>query len=198
MTEVRWNQQRVERKIFREIRVRLMRAAALLQGEIKKELSLTRTPRGGATRSIPLTPPGVQTGALRRSIQIDSTHLGDDAPRVRVGTDLVYAAIHEKGGIIRPKRVKALPVPLNDDARAMLRDAPGGSLRNVPGLFIFKTRTGRTFLARLLSGRRGKTQERVGMQLLFALRSEVYMPVRPFIRPAFERAKPAILEMMRT
>lgn len=49
----------------------------------------------------------VRTGALRRSIQEATVRTGDRISST-VFTGLVYAAIHEYGGVITPKAAKAL------------------------------------------------------------------------------------------
>ena len=50
--------------------------------------------------------PLIDTGALRGSISEDS---GNE--HAVVGTNLIYAAIHNFGGVIRPKSAKALAIP---------------------------------------------------------------------------------------
>lgn len=49
-----------------------------------------------------------RTGNLRRSIHMETTERSREHVQVEVGTDLEYAAIHEFGGVITPKKAKAL------------------------------------------------------------------------------------------
>ncbi|MBW1666717.1 MAG: phage virion morphogenesis protein [Deltaproteobacteria bacterium] len=50
---------------------------------------------------------GVRTGHLRRSIRSQTVIRGDEVEG-RIGTNVLYARIHEKGGVITPKRAKVL------------------------------------------------------------------------------------------
>jgi phage gpG-like protein len=78
----------------------LSRAAITLQNEIKMQLSLSSSPSKAGS------PPGVNTGTLRRSIQIDNTEL--DYLKIRVGTNVKYAAIQNFGGVVKAKIAKYL------------------------------------------------------------------------------------------
>ena len=49
-----------------------------------------------------------RTGTLRRSIHTEVLEKRDDYAEVAVGTDVVYAAIQEFGGVIVPKKAKML------------------------------------------------------------------------------------------
>ena len=72
------------------------------QGQVQRELRKNRS------IAKPGTAPGARTGTLARSVVIDRSRLNADNPSVRVGTNLVYARIHEFGGIIKPKKAKWL------------------------------------------------------------------------------------------
>jgi HK97 gp10 family phage protein len=48
------------------------------------------------------------TGTLRRSIHTEVLEQRDDYAEVAVGTDVIYAAIQEFGGVITPKKAKML------------------------------------------------------------------------------------------
>ncbi len=97
-------------KHFREsMRDPLAESAVVAQRSVRQMLNRRQSNRtSGKGSSPPGQPPAKMTGALGRSIQIDSSDLRDKVPSVRVGTSLVYAAIHEFGGIIRAKRVPRL------------------------------------------------------------------------------------------
>lgn len=102
------NRPAIEKAIAAGIKKGLDAAAVHLQAEVKKTLSKSTSP------SKPGTPPGVKTGTLRRSIQVDRSKNKGKRPRVRVGTNLVYARIHEFGGTITAKRASALKFQLAD------------------------------------------------------------------------------------
>ena len=89
-----------------KIRDGLNRAAITLQNEIKLGLSLSSSPSQAGT------PPGVKTGTLRRSIQVDNSEIGN--LRVRVGTNLKYARIQEFGGVVKASIGKLLHFKIND------------------------------------------------------------------------------------
>jgi hypothetical protein len=98
----------------RDARTFLGRAAVIMQREAKVQLS--RPGRGqlhpGLRRrsSAPGEPPAAQTGTLRRSVQIDRSRIGQ--LWIRVGTNLPYGAMLEKGygpfGQIVVKRKKVI------------------------------------------------------------------------------------------
>ncbi len=56
----------------------------------------------------------VDTGALKSSIKKRPAKVYGDSGEVEVGTNIVYAAIHEFGGIIKPRTKKALTFKTKD------------------------------------------------------------------------------------
>jgi phage gpG-like protein len=77
----------------------LAKAAHLLEGAIKIELSRTSHPPGTPTPSPPGSPPSLVTGTLRRSIQVEGpAQTGPGRWTANVGTGLVYSRIQELGG----------------------------------------------------------------------------------------------------
>ncbi|MEM6504803.1 MAG: HK97 gp10 family phage protein [Planctomycetota bacterium] len=105
--EYKSNRPAINKAIQAGIQKGLDAAAIHLQGEIKKTLS-------GSSPAPHSKPPGVKTGTLRRSIQVDRSRNRGKRPVVRVGTNLQYAKIHEFGGVITPTRAKALKFQLAD------------------------------------------------------------------------------------
>lgn len=99
---VRWEGPKFIRDAEDAYREGLVAAGAFFQGQVMRTLRTQRS------ISPPGKPPGVRTGTLARSIFTDITRLGDERPSVRVGSNLVYARIHEFGGVIRPKKAKLL------------------------------------------------------------------------------------------
>lgn len=109
--------------------------------------------KGSAGMSIPGLPPASRTGNLRNSIVYVSPERLGISGKAAFGTNAPYGRIIELGGIVRAKRAKALPVPINEAARRMLRGLAGASLRTKqlvqvkragkPPLLIEKTPTGR-------------------------------------------------------
>ena len=164
-------------EIQRQVKDALVRSGIIVQREIELQLTKSTSP------SAPGQPPGVVTGELRRSIQIDISGIDKAPPSVRIGPDLLrvpYARIQELGGTITPKRGKFLTVPLSDRARKLRRGIR--SLRSLD-LKPIRTRKGQLFLA--APGKK-KTE------LLFKLVRSVVLKARPYIRPALKLAVPKV------
>jgi phage gpG-like protein len=173
-------------------------AGVITQREIKAELNKGKSNRG-ATPSAPGSPPHRDTGSLGYKLNVDNSNARSTVrPFVRVGSNLPYARIHEFGGVITAKK-GYLPIPLNQVARDMQRRA-GGSLRNVGGLSTIRSKKGNLLLGRFKRGKGkayGKGRADNGFEPLFVLKKSVRMPARPYMRPAFRRAKPKILNLFR-
>lgn len=138
--------------------------------------------RGGRhVSSAPGTPPNVQRGTLRNSI----THTRSVAFSASMGVpiNVPYGAIHEFGGTIYPKSSRYLPVPVNVQAKRAME------VRGTPrGLDLVPIRSrGRLFLVPK-PGRRGA--RRSGP--VFALKSSVRIPPRPFLWSAVAKNQRAI------
>jgi len=89
-----------------------------------------------------------------------------------IGSDLIYAAIHEFGGTIVPKNAKYLTIPLWKGAARQI-----GGAREVPNAF-FKITNGRLLMY-------GKSK--YGIMPYFLLLKSVTIPPRPYIWPAIEK-----------
>lgn len=86
----------------------------------------------------------------------------------------VYGPVHEFGATIRPRRARALTIPLNAEARA--RPA-----RQIRGLFLIRSKKGNLLLVR-------KTAD--GVEPFFLLRDEVRIPRRPYVAPTARKFIP--------
>lgn len=105
---------------------------------------------------------GGQTLSLTRHLRNSITYVATN-DSVAVGTNVLYAAIHQFGGIIRAKSGPFLSIPVTPAAR----DA--GSPRKMPGLHVAQTLKGQYILV----DSKGVTQ--------YLLRRQVTMPARPFL-----------------
>jgi len=129
--------------------------------------------------SKPGQPPAYQTGALFRSVKKRKVARGmATKARGEIIITSKYAKIHEFGGKILPKKAKMLAIPINAQADGLLLTY--GRTRNIPNLFVYKAKSGGLFLAR---------SEDKELEVLFALKDSVYMPPRPFVRPARAKVK---------
>ena len=112
---------------------------------------------------------GVQTGRLRRSIATPPPKVTPTGVEGEVGTNVVYAAIHEFGGTIRPKTSQYLAIPAK---------GVKGSPRDFADTFVRESKTGSGNKVILQGDGSG------GVKLLFTLVDEVTIPARPFLNPA--------------
>ena len=190
MTSFRWNGDELKRQVEAGIAAGLARSAIRLQTEMINKLS-------GKSPSAPGTPPGVDRGTLRRSI---TYAMGKRS--VRVGTPLKYGWFQEFGATIRPRRVKALPVPVNAAARRMMRTLPinprtgmVGSLRSKNLTFI-KSRKGKNVgLLVEKIGTRCKAKGKFSVAVL-VLKPQVVLPPRPWVRRSYTACKSELPTIM--
>ena len=127
---------------------------------------------------------GPHTGALLRSWKMGGVYFaGSDEASVDVISDLPYALIHDRGGVIKPTRAKALAIPNHDSAffRGSNRDFP--SPRDLPAdknrlLWLDKDT--------------GTLKDDKG-QVAYFLKRSVKMPARYYIRDSVKAALPEIL-----
>lgn len=123
-------------------------------------------PDGQAWKKSRRTEGGGQTLSLTRRLRnsITSAYSGTTAT---VGTNVVYAAIHQFGGTIRAKKGPFLAIPISDQARS------AGSPRNFPqALEVWQTVKGQFVLG---------TRDGKGETVHYLLRASVTMPARPFL-----------------
>lgn len=112
------------------------------------------TRRGGQTLR--------DTGRLRNSI----TSAFSDSTAT-VGTNVIYAAIHQFGGVIRARNGPFLAIPVSEAARA--HGSAGGGPTGMAGLAVWQTLKGQFVL--------GSADGTVH----YLLRRQVVMPARPFL-----------------
>lgn len=119
-----------------------------------------------------------KTSTLARSIHTEVTRSSPNYVEVTVGTDLEYAAIHEFGGVIKPKSAKFLAIPITAAAKtyAKPRDFPD-KLHFIPGSS-----------GGILANREGEAQ--------YILRSSVTIPAHPYLRPALDENEDAATNAM--
>jgi phage gpG-like protein len=118
----------------------------------------------------------MESRQLSRSLHTEVVEQSKDRAVSEIGTNLVYAAIHEFGGVIKPKTRKYLAVPVgtykgsplrHNDLK--LRKTNGGSLVLVDG----------------------------GNAVQYVLKTSVEIPARPYLRPAYDEKKPLAINEMR-
>lgn len=165
-----------------------MAVAKTAQNSIRANFSRV----GRYASSAPGQPPNMRRGFLRRSIQVRPK----GQYSAEVWSDAVYAAILDRGGVIRPKSTKFLPVPVNDAARRFAETKGTMSLRQYPFSF-FKLPGGRMYLRGGFSQAAGYYTNAGGKRVrvtpknepVFVLKRSVRIAPRPYVQPALDRIK---------
>lgn len=120
---------------------------------------------------------GGQTMSLTRRLRNSITAASSNTTAA-VGTNVVYAAIHQFGGVIRAKKGPFLAIPVTPQARA------AGSPTRMPGLHVWQTLKGQF----VMGDDKGNVH--------FLLRRQVTMPERPFLG-ASEADKTELVKVLR-
>lgn len=120
----------------------------------------------------------IDTGNLLNSIMYEY-HQDAQTVGVNVGSfNVPYAAIHEFGGDIRPKKSKYLTIPLDPRYRRLKASNFNLSVtKRNHKLFLIDEETG---------------------QLAYYLAKEVRIPPRPYLRPAVMQNKEYIIDTLRS
>lgn len=128
----------------------------------------------------------VRTGNLRRSLQESRAkkveRRGDNVIGT-VGTNMEYAAIHEYGGTIRPKKSKYLAVPLK--AALTAKGVARGGPRDFKDTFFAMSKKGNLIMF-------GKSMGKIIP--LFAMKKEIKIPKSPFMKPSLEEKTSDIIK----
>lgn len=125
--------------------------------------------------------PLYSTGLLLASITAGRGHVEElTSSHLLMGTNLEYAAIHQHGGEIRPKK-KYLSIPLTREA-----SRAGGASQFPRPLFVIESGTGKLFLAesKTVKGGKNKGKRKTGKGSLlihYLLSKGVTVPARPFL-----------------
>ena len=129
-------------------------------------------------------------GTLSGGWTVGPIKMGENAFKVDVFNLVPYAAIHETGGVIRPKRVKALAVP-NRDYRPIIKNNVAIAPREYdPGRTLLK------FYPAVSPGRlRGYLVDKKTGQLAYTLMASVTIKPTSYVTEAIDEAMPDILEI---
>lgn len=92
-----------------------------------------------------------------------------------IGTNEDYAAIHEFGGVVRPKNAKYLAIPVGSYT---------GSPRKYSDLRVLMTSNGNLVLVD------------ASKKIQYVLKSSVEIPARPYMRPAFDEKQTQVKSEM--
>lgn len=130
-------------------------------------------------------------GRLLQSWTVGPLKVGDNSYGVDVFSRVPYAAIHETGGVIRPKRVKALAIP-NRDYRPIIKNDVAIAPRDYdPGRTILK------FYPAIQPGRlRGYLVDKKTGELAYTLMASVTIKPTGYLTEALKNAIPGMLEIV--
>ena len=152
------------------------RVAIELQKMVQKTLR-TQSNRQGTTPSAPGSPPHRGHSTLLQSIHHEHVRSTDTEVTYRVGSNLKYARIQERGGKITSQ--KKMTVPVSKEAQRHFHK--GGNARNFPAplVLIYKSPQ----IQYLVEKMKRKTK------LHFLLTHSVKLPPRPYLRPTVNSAE---------
>lgn len=114
-----------------------------------------------------------KTRTLSRSIHVETVEKRRGYVEMDIGTDVVYARIHEFGGTITPKKGKYLAIPLSGTAKALV------SPRNFGGRLH----------------KAGMTLQDDSGTVHWVLATATTITPQPYMRPAFDTRGQAALDV---
>ena len=123
----------------------------------------------------------IDTGRLSNSIGFEVERRGDVTALTLGSRGIPYAAIHEFGGDITAKKSRYLTIPLKPEFK-------GRSAREFSDLFFMKIGSNNFLVQKLDNGR---------LNFAYLLRERVSIPARPYLRPAIQKHRNRIVQMIR-
>jgi hypothetical protein len=131
-----------------------------------------------------------RTGALEKSFGYTLRVTKGGYVNIHVWSDSPYAIIHEDGGEIRPRKARALAIPLTPEAKA------AGSPRNFPGKLFRPNKRGKGKVkSNVLVVKGGPRGGAGGVTKHYALVTRVRLRPRHYITKAAEKAAPKLKEL---
>lgn len=150
-------------------------------GEATQGESLATAARAGGTVVLNATKGNVakqgliKIRTLSRSLHMELVEQTPTQAAVEVGTDLEYGAIHEFGGVIKPRTAKYLAIPVGSRK---------GSPSSHGDLKLRKTRGGNLVMVD------------EGGEVQYVLKKSVEIPPRPYLRPAADENQAEVAQEM--
>lgn len=144
-----------------------MAGGKLIRTNIRREVDrFAKNPTGALADSfVVVVGPRKQGANPLASVTIESTK--------------VYAGIHEHGGTIRPKRARALTIPLTAQARRIpARMWPRGKLFRLPGTNVLVSKWGK------------------GVRPQFVLKRSVFIRPKRYVSKALKRSRPQLQNLL--
>lgn len=146
------------------------RAALLVVAATQEEI-YSRSTSGG--------PASVRTGALARSFRAVA-RVTKRSMQIAAVSEISYARIQDRGGIIRPRAAKSLAIPL-------IPMAVGKWPRHWPKGELF-----RPYGTKVLARKKGRS----GFEPIYALAKSVRIPAKKYSEAALKKASPKVAKLL--
>lgn len=182
-----WRGGAVTKGIRAELARRVSKSAVMLQRQIVKNIS---KPSRSVGPSRPGGFPHANTGALRKSIFVKKSENGLSA---FIGTANKVAFFMEFGAIVKPRKAKALAIPISRAAKK--HNEAGGSARSFPKKLVFIRRKGKPPLLVEMTGKKGG-KLRSKWTIHYVLPATARIAPRPFLLPTLNQMRNEILEVL--
>lgn len=179
-----WRGDAVTKGIRTEMVRRVSKSAVLLQKQIVKNIS-TPSRTSGPSRVGGF--PHANLGNLRKSIFVKKSENGLSA---FVGSANKVAFFMEFGAIIRPKKAKALAIPISKQAKK--HNDSGGSAKSFPKKLVFIRRKGKPPLLVEMTGKKGG-KLRSKWTIHYVLPAMARLAPRPIFLPTLNQIRDEIL-----
>jgi phage gpG-like protein len=175
---VKWDDEWAKEAADRAANVGVAAMATVVAEHTRDNLRATSYP----SVSSPGDMPSRDQGQLARSVTTTPVENGV----AFVGTNLKYGRVLEYGGIISAKNKRYLTVPTigRQEWRKIIREGRG-SLRDVPGLFVFRSKRGNLLIGRTIG--KGKASR---LEAVAALKQSVTIAPRPWLLRSANEALP--------
>ena len=157
------------------------RLEKISRGELLRELHIialdyaaqAETRAKGRASSLLTVRSGRLTGSIAGRVVKRSGYVGVRLSAGGGGDDVRYAAAHEYGATIRPKKAKFLTIPVHDELKTQAGGGRVPSARDIPGLTYAGSAKGQRMLIHELTG-----------EVWYILRQRVKIPARPYLAPS--------------
>jgi len=190
MSEVVWQDFNVE-PVITETDLVMGKAFTAIARDLKATTKRMLSTRGGGRPSPAGMSPNAQTGNLKKNV---NTIVGKDFGGwfALCGVwGIPYARIQEMGGVISAKNQKYLAIPVSKAAKDAAKRGWGPWFPGFSHDLFYMRREGKTPL--LVRKRAAFPGGPSGIEVMYVLTPRVYLPPRPYLRPALYQTMPKIV-----
>ena len=163
-------------QLLRELHVSALDYAAQGETRAKTRASTKLTVRSGRL-----------AGSIAGRVVKRSGYSGGKLSAGGGGEDVKYAAAHEYGAVITPKKAKFLTIPVHPELKTAVGVGRVQSARDVPGLTFAQSLGGQPVLLHQVTG-----------EVWYLLRKRVEIPERPYMRPSLKDIEKRMMPEVRS